>query len=189
MDNKNNQYFDYLTKRSKLGWLYRNFFLYPRLSRELIGSTLDIGCGIGDFLAYRKGTVGVDVNPRLVEYCLKRGLNASVMEVNKLPFPDATFSSLILDNVLEHIEEPMPLLKEMWRVMKPNGRLIVGVPGTRGYASDPDHKIFYSENLLCELFIPNGWNIKHIFSMPMKSAWLDKNMRQYCLYASFDRAS
>lgn len=188
MNDKNTQYFDYLAQRSRLGWLYRKFFLYPRLSRELTGDTLDIGCGIGDFLAFRAGTTGVDINPLLVEYCSKRGLNAKVMTADQLPFEAEQFDSIVLDNVLEHIVEPAALLNEIKRVLKPSGSLLIGVPGERGYASDPDHKIFYTEQQLEQLFIGLGWKTRKVFATPIRSKWLNERMRQYCIYAVFDNA-
>lgn len=187
MIDNNNEYFEYLKGRSRLGLFYRKHLLYPRLSRELSRHVLDIGCGVGDFLAYRPGTTGVDINPQLVEFCTSRGLNARVMSPDKLPFDDTSFDSMILDNVLEHIADPQQLLKEIWRVMRPNGQLVVGVPGLRGYASDPDHKIYYSEKDLTQLFISNGWDLRKSFATPVRSTWLDKEMRQYCVYATFGK--
>lgn len=187
MANNDSQYFEYLKQRSFAGLLYRRHYLYPRLSRELIGNALDIGCGIGDFLTYRTDTVGTDINCCLVDYCNKRGLNATVMEADCLPFADETFTSVILDNVLEHIDNPQPLLQEIWRVAKPGGRLIVGVPGVRGYASDADHKHFYSEAQLQRLLTSMRWVSKRVLFMPVHSKWLDKYMSQYCVYGIFDK--
>ena len=104
------QYFDYLMQRSRLGSLYRRHVLYPRLVRRLRGRMLDVGCGIGDMLAFRPDSVGVDINQRTVEYCRQRGLTAHRMDVDRLPFDDGTFDSVLLDNVLEHIAEPAALL-------------------------------------------------------------------------------
>jgi ubiquinone/menaquinone biosynthesis C-methylase UbiE len=61
--NTNQVYFEYLMRRSFLGDLYRRYVLYPRLNLHLNGKVLDVGCGIGDMLSYRKNTVGLDVNP------------------------------------------------------------------------------------------------------------------------------
>ncbi len=136
------QYYRYLRQRSRLGLFYRRFWLYPHLNRHLSGHALDVGCGIGDFLSYRKGTVGVDINPSTVEWCRSHGLDAQLMATDVLHFDDNIFDSAVLDNVLEHLSAPMPLLREIHRVLRPDGTLVVGVPGKRGYATDPDHKIF-----------------------------------------------
>jgi SAM-dependent methyltransferase len=183
------EYFDYLRKRSPLGALYRRCWLYPRLVRRLPGRCLDIGCGIGDMLAYRGGeTVGVDVNPKTVAFCRARGATALVMASDSLPFEAGSFDSALMDNVLEHIAHPQPLLAEARRVLRPGGRLLVGVPGRRGYASDPDHKVFYGEAELRACLVQAGFAPSNMFFMPLwRSSWLDAHLRQYCLYALFVR--
>ena len=116
---------------------------------------LDVGCGIGDMLSYRQNTVGLDVNPLNVDFCQKRQLEAHMMKPDIIPFRDETFDSVLLDNVLEHIEKPSLLFKEIRRVLKPDGILLIGVPGIKGYQSDDDHKVFYDEKKL-HVFIRSG---------------------------------
>jgi SAM-dependent methyltransferase len=180
-------YFAYLKSRSQLGWLYRKFWLYPTLCRNLNGRTLDIGCGIGDFLNYRKETVGVDINPLLVEWCRNRGFEVSLLDSNRLPFANASFESSLLDNVLEHILDPTPLLVEIRRVLKYRGRLIVGIPGRRGYASDPDHKVFYDTENLISILAKENFVVQQFFYMPFKANYLSNYIRQYCTYGVFLR--
>lgn len=181
------EYFEYLRGRSRLGWLYRRYWLYPSLCRYLDGKTLDVGCGIGDFLNHRTDTVGVDINTATVEWCRSRGLNAYQMSPNVLPFQDGSFDSAILDNVLEHLADPAELLSEIGRVLRPRSSLVVGVPGKRGYATDADHKIFYDEATLVSTLGMAGFRLQQLFHMPFKSARLDARVRQYCLYGVFKR--
>jgi SAM-dependent methyltransferase len=181
------EYFHYLSTRSHLGFLYRHYYLYPHLTKFLRGKALDVGCGIGDFLNFRRNTVGLDVNPYNIEYCRKQGLNTYLIDQKHYPFPDAHFDSAIMDNVLEHIDEPENVLTEVYRVLKPNGILVVGVPGQRGYASDPGHKRFYSEENLITCITSMGFRVMRIIHMPWKSSWLDRIMRQYCIYGAFMR--
>lgn len=182
------EYFDYLKHRSLSGLLYRKFFLYPRLVRELTGRVLDVGCGIGDFLAYRPNTVGVDVNMYAVYWCQNRGLEARFMMEDHLPFDDSSFDGVVLDNVLEHLSEPTRLLTEIIRVLTPGGRVLVGVPGSLGYTCDADHKIFYNESNLRQVMEDAGMKQQAVFYMPMKWNWLDTRLPQYCLYGVFMRS-
>lgn len=179
------EYFEYLKKRSRLGWLYRRYWLYPRLCQYLDGKTLDIGCGIGDFLKFRTDTVGVDINSATVGWCRRRGFDAYQMLPNAIPFPDDSFDSAILDNVLEHLAEPAELLIEIARVLRPGSSLVVGVPGRGGFATDSDHKVFYDEATLVSTLVTAGFRLQYSFYMPFRSAWLDVRMRQYCLYGVF----
>lgn len=183
------QYFDYLRGRSRLGAFYRGHLLYPRLVRRIHGRLLDVGCGIGDMLAFRHDSVGVDVNDRTVAFCKSRGLDARVMAPDHLPFENATFDSVLMDNVLEHIEAPDPVLQESRRVLRAGGRLLVGVPGVRGWDSDPDHKVRYDALTLVAVGERNGFRHVETFHTPLwRSAWLDRRVRQYCIYAAFDNA-
>ena len=186
--NTNQVYFEYLTRRSFLGDLYRRYVLYPRLNLHLKGKVLDVGCGIGDMLSYRQNTVGLDVNPLNVDFCQKRQLEAYVMKPDIIPFRDETFDSALLDNVLEHIEKPSLLFKEMRRVLKPDGILLIGVPGIKGYKSDDDHKVFYDEKKLHALAKKNRFNVNHFFYTPLiKSKFLSKHLRQYCIYTQWSK--
>jgi SAM-dependent methyltransferase len=180
-------YFQYLKGRSRAAWLYRRFLLYPILCRHLQGSAVDIGCGVGDMLSYRPNTVGVDLNPLTVEHCRRRGLDAVLMEADVLPFSDGRFASAVLDNVLEHIARPEKLLDETRRVLAPGGVLIVGVPGERGYGSDPDHKIYYDERTLTIAVESRGFRRDRILHIPFRARVLSRRLRQYCLYGVFVR--
>jgi SAM-dependent methyltransferase len=188
LDQESNvDYFDYLRQRSILAWLYRKHWLYPRLCRHLSGCVLDIGCGIGDLLAFRPDTIGTDINPSAVYWCRGNGHLAKLMLPDMLPFGSAAFDGVVIDNVLEHIFDPVPLLSEARRVLRPGGTAVIGVPGKKGYASDPDHKVFYDEHLLVSTMIATGFSLKRLLPMPFKSSWLDVRMRQYCLYGVFQR--
>jgi SAM-dependent methyltransferase len=179
------QYFEYLKQRSWRAVLYRNLYLYPRICFHIKGRTLDVGCGIGDMLQFRRETIGADVNPHLVEYCTKKGLDARLIQDGHLPFDTETFESAILDNVLEHIDSPMGILGEIYRVLQSEGRLIVGVPGEKGYQRDPDHKIFYDEVKLVETLTNARFKKMTVFHTPIKSSWMNQNISPYCVFGVF----
>jgi SAM-dependent methyltransferase len=180
-------YFQFLKTRSRLALLYRRLWLYPRLSARLRGSVLDIGCGIGDMLESRHGTIGVDVNPRLVEYCRARGLEAYLMKPDELPFEGGRFDGVILDNVLEHILDPEPLLTEVRRVLRPKARVVVGVPGSYGYTLDPDHKHYYSEADLRARMNSAGFSPVLTLYAPFRSNFFDARLASYAIYGIYSK--
>lgn len=181
------EYHAFLKKKTIAGRLYRKFLLYPRLCKHLTGVTLDIGPGIGDFVRFRPNTIGVDINPDNVEYCRSKGLDVRLMEINRLPFGDGEIDSINMDNVLEHIEDPEPILSEIKRVLRKDGTLLIGVPGVLGFKTAPDHEIYYSKTDLEKLFIAQGYQVLKIFSMPIEWDWLDTRMEQYCYYGMFKK--
>lgn len=179
------QYFDYLKGRSQISQYYRRLYLYPKLSEYLSGKVLDIGCGIGDFLAYYKNSVGIDINPHVVEYCQNLGYNAFFVKDDIFPFNNAVFNGAILDNVIEHLNDPKPLLIEANRVLAKDGIFIVGVPGTHGYTTDSTHKLFYDEKKMRLTLSEFGFRLFKVIYTPIRSEWLNRHMRQYCLYGFF----
>jgi SAM-dependent methyltransferase len=185
------EYFNYLKGRSFLADQYRSKLLYPALSRQFVGKVLDIGCGIGDFLSFRKNTIGIDINPYNVAYCKERNLEAYVIENGIYPFDNRTFNGAILDNVLEHLTDPAPTLREAGRILQKGGVFIVGVPGKKGYTMDDDHKHFYDEEGLTKLLAKFDFRLKRFVYGPafIKSQFLSNTLSQYCVYGVFEKIS
>ena len=94
---------------------------------------LDFGCGTGAFLEHleRFGNVSaVDSDPSAVAFCHTRG-RAEVKLVPPgapLPFADGTFDLVTSLDVIEHIDDDVGALRELRRVLRPGGRLLVAVP-------------------------------------------------------------
>jgi len=182
---KSISYYKYLKGRGLFGIIYRFLWLYPFLSFYSRGSILDVGCGIGDFLKFNKKSCGVDINPLLVDYCIGRGLNAKLIKNEIIPYDDSVFDTVVLDNVLEHIKNPNNILLEIYRVLKKNGVFIVGVPGSLGYVSDSDHKVFYTKENLIKIIKKYGYKVKKSRYMPINHKFFDKRLKQHCVYLVF----
>ncbi len=97
---------------------------------------LDVGCGSGAFTFMLKDegfdAVGVDWSLRDLDNS-RSDVCFYVMDAHDLKFADASFDCVALLEVLEHLENPVKALKEMYRVLKPGGCLIVSTPN----AHDP----------------------------------------------------
>ena len=182
----NDLYFEYLNGISLKGKMYRKWILYPRLRAEVTGKCLDVGCGLGGFISYRSNTVGIDINPMLVEFCRSQELEVDEFNGSDIPFEESSFDSLILDNVLEHISKPSALLIDFARVLKPEGKLLIGVPGRKGYASDPDHKVYYTRESLRLLLHEYGFDELNSFEMPFSG--LSDKLKSHCVYSTFSLA-
>lgn len=181
-------YQEYLNTRSQLALIYRNFFLYPILEKNLKKPCLDVGSGIGDFIKFSKKTShGVEVNKFLVDQCVSSDLNVKLIVEDKIPFRSNSFNSAILDNVLEHICKPNQILIEINRILNKDSILIIGVPGLKGYKSDSDHKIFYSDRNLLPLIIEKGFELKKKLLLPIPINFLSNFLRIQCYYYIFHK--
>lgn len=179
------EYFNYMKKTSLLGNIYRRHLIFKTLKNYLKGRCLDIGCGIGSFVKYRNNTDAADINPISIKHLINDGFNAFVIKKDKISVKDNTYDSLLMDNVLEHIQNPDNLLFECKRIIKTGGLFIIGVPGKKGFESEKDHKIHYNETKLVSKL--NNFKFEHIktFYKPFKLNLLDKYMKQYCMYSVF----
>lgn len=104
---------------------------------------LDIGCGSGwiSRLAIDRGfeITAMDISKKVVEenifYQKNSGIKYDMIQGSAvaIPFPDQSFDSIIMTEVLEHLPNPQSALKEIHRVLKPGGTLALSVPNGRTY--------------------------------------------------------
>lgn len=62
-----------------------------------------------------------------------------VGDARHIPFADGSADAVLCTQVIEHIPEPAPVLQDIWRILKPGGKLILSVPGIfpqHGYPGD-----------------------------------------------------
>jgi ubiquinone/menaquinone biosynthesis C-methylase UbiE len=129
----------------------------------------DIGCGTGKNLEEfsRFGHVtGVDQSPEALKFCKIRGLSDLVeASVEKLPLRDNEYDAITLLDVLEHIDEH-PSLREIFRILKPGGILIVTVPAFQFLWSSWDvvlhHKRRYTASQLSRTLLQAGFVIQKL---------------------------
>jgi SAM-dependent methyltransferase len=93
---------------------------------------LDVGCGTGanlQMLAQHGESEGVDISSEALEFCRARGL-AKVKQgaAESLPYEDASFDLVTGLDVIEHLDDDVAGLKEVWRVLRPRGRALFFVP-------------------------------------------------------------
>lgn len=93
------------------------------------GRILEVGCNWGYVLARVGGHVGVDINPALIQLAsaLAPTREFHVADARSLPFPDNSFTTVLLPEVLEHLpwEDVPSALQEAARV---GSRLLITVP-------------------------------------------------------------
>jgi SAM-dependent methyltransferase len=146
----------------------RRAVIHAMLSRISLPSEpriLDAGCGTGRNLTEyaRLGrTEGIDPSPEAVAFCRRRGLDGVRQSgVERLPYDDERFDLVTATDVLEHIPDDAGAARELRRVAKPGGRLLVTVPAYQWLWSQHDdsheHQRRYTLRRLRSALTRAGW--------------------------------
>ncbi|MHB8875158.1 MAG: class I SAM-dependent methyltransferase [Myxococcaceae bacterium] len=149
----------YTTPNPVVRWIFwqRLGSLLRLAEGHALGRVLDCGCGEGALLpslsAAAREVSAVDLDVRAADRLVQtlRLPNVSVLRANidRLPFPDASFDAVFSADVLEHLPVLEPGLAELRRVLKPGGSLFVSAPTENlvyvvgravfGFQKPPDH--------------------------------------------------
>jgi SAM-dependent methyltransferase len=93
---------------------------------------LDVGCGTGAnllMLSKYGDAEGVDISEDALAFCRERGLDkVKLGAAEDLPYDDGTFDLVTAFDVVEHMDDDLAGLKEMRRVLRPGGRVLLFVP-------------------------------------------------------------
>ncbi len=110
--------------------------LLAPLLTEIDGPCLEIGCGEGNNLvrlAEHATCFGADLFPRKIRFAASEipAAHFAVANAEQLPYPDRTFRSVLIRDLLHHIEQPPRVLEEAVRVLASGGRLFLLEPNAR----------------------------------------------------------
>ncbi len=147
------------------------------VNQQKPGKIIDIGAGLGFFLSainkswekyaqdYSKYSLDFVVqNDPSVKICTK--------DVYNLEFKDKFFDVVMFYHVIEHVDHPNDALAEINRILKKEGKLIIGTPNIKSIAArlfkgrfrhyGPPHINLFTPKNLEELLIKNGFSIEKI---------------------------
>ncbi len=116
----------------------------------------------------------------VVKWPTARPTLSSLVDDTELPLTDSAVDRVLLVHALEMSHDAVGLLKEIWRVLAPGGRLLVVVPNRRGLWTRMDTTPFgngrpYSRSQVTHLlretwFTPTGWE-EALYVPPIPRAW------------------
>jgi SAM-dependent methyltransferase len=151
---------------------------------------LDAGCGTGNNLRHlsaRGLAVGIDISEEALRFCRTRGVVAARGSLLSLPFPDASFDWVTSFDVLYHrwVTDDRAAARELVRVMRPGGLLLVRVPALRGLWGAHDEAVHsrhrYTRPEVKALLEEAGLRVEHAtyansLLLPLVAArrWLDR---------------
>jgi SAM-dependent methyltransferase len=97
---------------------------------------LDVGCGDRKKNISGSSVIGID------RFRLKGVDVVHDLDVFPYPFADNEFDEIICDDVIEHLDDVLKVMKELWRIGKPGAKMIVSTPhfSSDNYYTDPTHK-------------------------------------------------
>ena len=147
---------------------------------------LDVGCSRGNFLAagvrlgYRME--GVEPAPDIAAAARAAGLDVHTGLLQDVAFPDASFDAVTLFEVIEHLQEPIALLRECRRVLKPRGILLVSTGNTASWtaaamrerwdylqiAKDAGHISFFNPRSIAVIAGRSGFAVERIATSRVK---------------------
>ncbi|MCI0372687.1 MAG: class I SAM-dependent methyltransferase [candidate division NC10 bacterium] len=175
--------------------LYGGEFEARKLRRVLRwrdgGRLLDIGCAKGEFLSVARrhfDVQGVEVSPTALEWA-RATLGPRVFggDLLEAKFPEASFDVITLFSTVEHLAEPVAVLRECRRLLRDGGVLVLKTPnfsslnrrllrgGWSGYKL-PGHRFFFTPGGITHLFARAGLK-------PLPAFWFDRLPLSDTMYA------
>lgn len=124
---------------------YDNVIRFDRVEKILemadlpaAGILLDAGGGTGriaqPLLPYMDRIVIADLSPGMLAQAKQKDLTTTCTHSEMLPFADNTFERVLMVDALHHVCNQAETVKELWRVLKPGGRLVIEEPDIRTFA-------------------------------------------------------
>lgn len=100
---------------------------------------LDVGCGFGESLAYHTArgcdVYGVEADANIRRVADKFGYRVHVGLFDDRLYQEGFFDYVTMDQVIEHVTDPVATLKGVCRILKPGGRAVLGTPNAGGWGA------------------------------------------------------
>ena len=168
---------DYVPHKEKNGFLYwldgEEGYAYRHVPKNV--RILDIGCGLCETLGYHKNrgceVYGVEADENIQKIAEQYAFNVEMGLFDAKKYEPESFDYVTMDQVLEHIVDPLMFLKDVNSVLKPGGKLVAAFPnsgalgrfffGSRWVGWHlPFHRHFYTKHSLGILASQSGYEVE-----------------------------
>jgi SAM-dependent methyltransferase len=134
-----------------------------RHAEDIQGRVLDLGCGDQPYKSWFHGNVTGWLGLDWPDGGHPRGCGADLVgDALALPFKEESFDTVVCTQVLEHVPEPLTLLCEAGRVLRPGGRLVLTAPQYNGLHGEPRDFYRYTRYGLEHLARKAGFGIRSV---------------------------
>ena len=125
---------------------------------------LDFGCGSAWLAEHFTRYTGMDASPQAVAAAREKGRNIVWASADEpLPFADGGFDGVILKDLLEHVADPVALVTEVRRVLRPGGRVFASSPDAQRWVwDDYTHRRPFSRKAFRLLFRDAGFEVERV---------------------------
>lgn len=135
-------------------WFEDNRYVYQseiNAVKKLIpdeGVGVEIGVGSGRFAAPLGIKYGLDPSPKMAEIARQRGIEVKIGVGEELPYEDESFDFVLMVTTICFLDDVRKALKEIWRILKQNGKVIIGFVDRdskigKEYLKKKDRSLFY----------------------------------------------
>ncbi|RRJ94174.1 class I SAM-dependent methyltransferase [Flavobacterium macacae] len=155
------------------------------------GNLLDIGAGTGDFLLVAKqngwNAVGIEPSEKAKAIAHQKGVE---LKSNLSEFEDHSFDVITMWHVLEHVPNLENQIKDLKRLLKPNGSIIIAVPNFKSFDADyyqefwaaydvPRHLWHFSKTAIQKLFLAENLELQKVLPMKFDSFYVSLLSEKY----------
>lgn len=179
----------------KLYHIVREFAIRSKIdlinTSQKKGTLLDIGTGTGDFLLSAKEdgwqVIGVEPNTDARQLAIAKNLN---VQVNSYDVPDNSVDLVSMWHVLEHVPNYDLQIKELSRILKPSGTIIIAVPNYKSFDAQyykqfwaaydvPRHFWHFSQKSISNIFSAHNFEVKKVRPMIFDSFYVSMLSEKY----------
>jgi 2-polyprenyl-3-methyl-5-hydroxy-6-metoxy-1,4-benzoquinol methylase len=124
---------------------------------------LDVGCGTGWLAEHFSDYTGIDGSPDAVKQATAKGRNVTLADVDEhWTFDDASFDGVVLKDLLEHVADPVAVVREARRVLRPGGLVFASSPDAQRWVwNDYTHRRPFTRTAFRRLFADQGLTVVH----------------------------